>query len=66
MRQARDVVAISIHALRTEGDAIGSSQEATKERISIHALRTEGDIPAQRVARVEVISIHALRTEGDL
>ena len=57
--------AISIHALRVEGDC--SPECLAKYRlISIHALRVEGDIilPRIRYDRRK-ISIHALRVEGD-
>ena len=57
--------AISIHALREEGDWL-SSLLARRLRISIHALREEGDrhLRKARPAGHE-ISIHALREEGD-
>ena len=35
--------AISIHALRVEGDLIWQSSHAKTRKISIHALRVEGD-----------------------
>ena len=35
--------AISIHALREEGDASGKRPQAVHGSISIHALREEGD-----------------------
>ena len=38
--------AISIHALREEGDAAADCLGYADERISIHALREEGDAPA--------------------
>ena len=39
-----DNMAISIHALREEGDAV-VDLDAVLRRISIHALREEGDTP---------------------
>ena len=36
---------ISIHALREEGDTVGSGTNM-EELISIHALREEGDVTA--------------------
>ena len=39
----RSSCAISIHALREEGDSIGCRCGATISLISIHALREEGD-----------------------
>ena len=58
--------AISIHALREEGDHEMKCQYAEMQKISIHALREEGDRPARR-RRISLpcISIHALREEGD-
>ena len=41
------VVAISIHALREEGDQFWCLEVAA-EKISIHALREEGDIEQRR------------------
>ena len=41
---------ISIHALREEGDGVGSDSGKTGRQISIHALREEGDA-VQRVQR---------------
>ena len=38
-----DLTAISIHALRVEGDAFRVKRNIVKVRISIHALRVEGD-----------------------
>ena len=58
--------AISIHALREEGDKVGSTV-CPVHFISIHALREEGDPSGDRAyALRESISIHALREEGDL
>ena len=57
--------AISIHALREEGDR-GLAGACSKSQISIHALREEGDQDGQAKAnRAAAISIHALREEGD-
>ena len=57
--------AISIHALREEGDR-GLAGACSKSQISIHALREEGDDRSHQTAAVPVaISIHALREEGD-
>ena len=57
---------ISIHALRTEGDAACAVAQRQLLRISIHALRTEGDrLAALAQHGPDIISIHALRTEGD-
>ena len=58
-------MAISIHALREEGDM---TARATIDRlmISIHALREEGDRPKDHAVFYGIdISIHALREEGD-
>ena len=58
--------AISIHALREEGDWL-SSLSARRWRISIHALREEGDNVTRSSSSSSIgISIHALREEGDL
>ena len=58
-------MAISIHALREEGDQIGD-MIIPYDVISIHALREEGDLEgALLVQRDTEISIHALREEGD-
>ena len=57
--------AISIHALREEGDVSVMSAAVTTE-ISIHALCEEGDPrPSRAPCAVGSISIHALREEGD-
>ena len=37
-------MAISIHALREEGDQNSTNISAEKDTISIHALREEGDL----------------------
>ena len=42
---------ISIHALREEGDLVGSYHCETHD-ISIHALREEGDLQTQTAARL--------------
>ena len=56
--------AISIHALREEGD-VTSHKKIRGSGISIHALREEGDV-GQGISRfTSSISIHALREEGD-
>ena len=57
-------VAISIHALREEGDLV-AVEVFLFQQISIHALREEGDIQAAYDRRKAKISIHALREEGD-
>ena len=58
-------IAISIHALRGEGDCIFCRQ-SFKAAISIHALRGEGDgVDFRHFVIVKIISIHALRGEGD-
>ena len=57
--------AISIHALREEGDA-RFEFTCPDCKISIHALREEGDRQRPRARRaLRKISIHALREEGD-
>ena len=61
----RVVKAISIHALREEGDAFGFHMDDVFQGISIHALREEGDYPISPQRTEFVISIHALREEGD-
>ena len=43
-KHSLDAKAISIHALREEGDS-GRKNELQGVRISIHALREEGDLP---------------------
>ena len=59
--------AISIHALREEGDGAVQGIGVVALRISIHALREEGDPLRVRISRHPIkISIHALREEGDL
>ena len=56
--------AISIHALREEGDKEKKPDEKPA-KISIHALREEGDKVKMSNTDVTIISIHALREEGD-
>ena len=62
---AKQTEAISIHALRGEGD--GEFKDLCPMcMISIHALRGEGDLRRSITSKVEgLISIHALRGEGD-
>ena len=60
----RQVIEISIHALREEGD-FKAGYFALIHGISIHALREEGDVKEKTYADITVISIHALREEGD-
>ena len=57
-------IGISIHALRVEGDLVGTLLPS-ETGISIHALRVEGDIPIHVLRDHVEISIHALRVEGD-
>ena len=59
-----DDVAISIHALREEGDRF-QALTGLRPGISIHALREEGDALLSYGRRAFTISIHALREEGD-
>ena len=57
--------AISIHALRVEGDCQLLPSEFPCF-ISIHALRVEGDTRIEKDPQLcSKISIHALRVEGD-
>ena len=56
--------AISIHALREEGDR-QRHNGISNSLISIHALREEGDTIIFDDIRHFFISIHALREEGD-
>ena len=60
------VTAISIHALRVEGDLFLPLSTRRTAAISIHALRVEGDVITPSGLAVATISIHALRVEGDL
>ena len=58
--------AISIHALREEGDRQRCAGRLPCTGISIHALREEGDMGwGAEGSGPEAISIHALREEGD-
>ena len=61
----RDCPAISIHALRGEGD-VSNRLKIIYSIISIHALRGEGD-GRHEIYFISImsISIHALRGEGD-
>ena len=56
--------AISIHALREEGDML-EPWPRLRLNISIHALREEGDVLELPLEPAVLISIHALREEGD-
>ena len=58
------LAAISIHALRVEGDQEGP-ESVHQNAISIHALRVEGDHAFFFISSRRIISIHALRVEGD-
>ena len=60
----KGVIAISIHALREEGDT-PLLTPLLSILISIHALREEGDRVRGAGAGLHGISIHALREEGD-
>ena len=63
----RQGLAISIHALREEGDLEELRESVKKIMISIHALREEGDpVHHRHHSTHRCISIHALREEGDL
>ena len=62
---AIDIIKISIHALREEGDICGKLRHCRLGKISIHALREEGDSVYVHMAASLLISIHALREEGD-
>ena len=57
--------AISIHALRVEGDSSPMPPSFVTVPISIHALRVEGDDHVYHSFPLIFISIHALRVEGD-
>ena len=62
----RQGLAISIHALREEGDLEELRESVKKIMISIHALREEGDpVHHRHHSTHRCISIHALREEGD-
>ena len=60
-----DGLAISIHALRVEGDVVFTTFYTNSIPISIHALRVEGDSWYDSTVELMTISIHALRVEGD-
>ena len=63
----RSGTAISIHALREEGDLLLALAGTKHQGISIHALREEGDVGLGFAESLcFCISIHALREEGDL
>ena len=65
LARASAAEAISIHALREEGDA-RPGQSRPNNPISIHALREEGDGHGLHGSDGRyAISIHALREEGD-
>ena len=57
--------AISIRALREEGDRYYGLPTKRVKNISIHALREEGDLRMAIALQHIFISIHALREEGD-
>ena len=60
-----EVIDISIHSLRMEGDNVCDCPVCI-HGISIHSLRMEGDVPVvETVVVPENISIHSLRMEGD-
>ena len=59
------IILISIHALREEGDLTNLTAYALEQVISIHALREEGDQEIYAQGTEVDISIHALREEGD-
>ena len=62
----RELLHISIHALREEGDLL-FQRRFHAVKISIHALREEGDLYPRRMRyHTSPISIHALREEGDM
>ena len=64
--RAEPHTAISIHALREEGDRPPEASRPANSLISIHALREEGDITGDSLTVLhDMISIHALREEGD-
>ena len=60
-----DLLEISIHALREEGDLSLCYNGVATPTISIHALREEGDSTRPGFPGLLSISIHALREEGD-
>ena len=60
-----DVIRVSIHAPRAEGDGSGGEYVGL-ESVSIHAPRAEGDLVAIQARPEELeVSIHAPRAEGD-
>ena len=62
-----NMLSISIHTLRMEGDIIEGYLDALVEDISIHTLRMEGDSNVGLYSEpILQISIHTLRMEGDL
>ena len=61
----RNIITISIHSLRVEGDQLETETIFTN-RISIHSLRVEGDWTREDVTTYDGISIHSLRVEGDI
>ena len=61
-----NILQISIHALRVEGDDRAQMARLIDNIISIHALRVEGDtMSVLHIVLHFDISIHALRVEGD-
>ena len=64
MHETAKAAAISIHALREEGDP-AEHYILQVAYISIHALREEGDFIIRPDIIKRFISIHALREEGD-
>ena len=64
MEALDELLEISIHALREEGD-VANLDSGVPDGISIHALREEGDLFRSICKEVRMISIHALREEGD-
>mgnify|MGYP007113817100 CR=1 FL=1 len=60
-----NLMGISIHSLRVEGDAVLRTAFFMSSVISIHSLRVEGDIKSTQTQLKDVISIHSLRVEGD-
>ena len=59
------LMAISIHTLCEEGDALNTVESYTGADISIHTLCEEGDDEGQCSAIFFDISIHTLCEEGD-
>ena len=62
--QLVNVLGISIHTLRVEGDT-PDTDTSVCHMISIHTLRVEGDDCLGNWANAIRISIHTLRVEGD-